>query len=240
MWQCFHCQTEAEGRAPDSCPMCGLLDSWVRMSWVRMLPSSAQSSALARRAQAAESVAADDTPRIPTGTELDEAIGGGLAETSTMLLFGGDGKGKTRCALRMVGGLRSSLVVSLEMPVALTVATARHAGADLRGMDVIEDLDGWELEAEGKRAILLDSISVTPRWSGVLRGFREWATQTRGVVIVIGQVNARGRVLGPNALRHWPDYVVRASDGSKPGRTKLTVQKSRYCARCDAELRIIQ
>lgn len=158
-----------------------------------------------------------------------------------MLLFGSDGKGKTRAALRMVGAFRSSLVISLEQPVELTVDTARHCGADLRGMDVVDELDGWELEAAGKRVILLDSISVVGRgWSGLLDHFRKWATRTRGFVIVIAQVNAGGRVLGPNKLRHWPDYVIRANQGSALGFTRLQIQKSRYCAPGSAELAIVK
>lgn len=183
----------------------------------------------------------DTTPRVPTETELDEILKGGLAETSCSLIFGPDGVGKTRAALRMVGAFRSSLFISLEMPLELAVDTARHAGADLRGMDVVDELDGWELEAEGKRVILLDSISVTGRgWSGLLERFRKWATTTRGFVIVIAQVNARGRVLGPRAVRHWPDYVIRASTGSSLGRVLLTIQKSRYCAPAAAELAIVR
>jgi predicted ATP-dependent serine protease len=236
VWRCFACNFSlVAARAPDACDNCGTLDPWVRA-----LPVGELGSSSGRRARRALDVPPDTTPRLATGTELDEPIGGGLAETSTTLLFGGDGKGKTRAALRLVGGLQSSLIISLEQPVELTCDTARHAGADLRGMDVVEDVDGWELEAEGKRAVLLDSISVAAGWARLLRELREWATKTRGVVICIAQVNARGRVLGPNALRHWPDYVIRVSDGSKPGLSRLTVQKSRYCARCATELAIVK
>lgn len=234
VWQCFGCSSQVEGREPESCDRCGLLDSFVRA-----LPSLSV-SAPRRRARAAVDVPPDTTPRHATATELDSLLGGGLAETSTMLLFGGDGAGKTRAALRMVGAFRSSLVMSLEMPVELCVDTARHAGADLRGMDVVEDLDDWESEATGKRVLLLDSISVVGRgWSSLLPRFRKWATETRGFVIVIAQVNARGRVLGPTALRHWPDYVIRASRGSEVGRVRLAIQKSRYCPPGAAELAIV-
>jgi predicted ATP-dependent serine protease len=232
-WSCFNCCAQVEAIDPDPCD-CGTPDSWVRT-----LPSS---TAPTRRARAAVDVPPDTTPRLPTATELDQVLrGGGLAETSCTLIFGPDGKGKSRAALRIVGALQSSLFISLEMPIELAVDTARHAGADLRGMDVVDELDGWEREAEGKRAILLDSISVTGRgWSGLLERFRKWATTTRGLVIIIAQVNARGRVLGPNALRHWPDYVIRASGGSSLGRVLLTIQKSRYTAPASAELAIVK
>lgn len=165
-------------------------------------------------------------------------LGGGLAETSTMLLYGDAGKGKTRAALRMVAAYRSSLVISLEQPAELTVDTARSAGADLRGMDVVEELDGWELEAAGKRAVLIDSVSVAPSPTRLLVALRAWATRTRGVVIAIAQVNAKKKPLGPNALKHWPDYVVQSTQGPNAF-THLRIAKSRYCALGECDVRIV-
>lgn len=155
-----------------------------------------------------------------------------------MLLYGDAGKGKSRAAFRMIGALRSSLVLTLEMPAELAVDTARGAGADLRGMDVLEELDDWEAEAAGKRGILLDSISVTPSATTILRKLRDWATRTRGVVIAIGQCNARGRPLGPNFLKHWPDYVIQSTQGPKEF-THLRIRKSRYCALGETDVRIV-
>lgn len=182
------------------------------------------------RRRAAADIPPDTTPRVPTGEpELDKILRGGFARTSTVLIFGDAGHGKTRAALRIVTSLGRSLVMSLEMPEDLTVETARSAGAELGGMFVIEDRRGWEREAEGVDAILVDSVSVVTHPVRFLRELRDWATHTGGIVIAIGQVNARGKILGPNALKHWPDYVITCPPPVVPGFARLSIGKSRYC-----------
>jgi predicted ATP-dependent serine protease len=206
---------------------------------MRAVPTTPATSAR-KRINAAD-VPPDTRERIPTmEPELDQLLGGGFARKSKALLFGGDGAGKSRLGLRLATHLGPSLVISLEMPLELATETARHAGADLPSMFVVTEIDGWRHEAEGCTAILLDSISMVGRGAfSLLEDLGQWAEETSGVLIVIAQVNARGRPLGPNKLRHFPDYVIRASQSATVGQTRIRIQKSRYCPPGELELPIV-
>jgi predicted ATP-dependent serine protease len=233
-FQCFACKatTTARGGELEPCE-CGCPESWLPF----IAPARTQRE---RRAELASKVPIDETPRFPTGElELDRALWGGLAETSSAVLFGGEGVGKSRAALRIVSRLAPALVVSLEMPKKLCVDTAASAGANLDGFYVAETLDGWEHEAEGCRAILVDSLTEVPHAMTVARALRAWAARTRGVVLMVCQANAKGHMLGPRALRHLPDYVFRFTQGRR-GFVRVSWKKSRYCPPGGAQVPIIE
>ncbi len=131
-----------------------------------------------------------------------------------------------------------SLLISLEMPSDLAIYSAKSARADLKKLWVTENENGWQLEAERRKAsvVIFDSFHYSQK-QRVIKGTKipvichelgEWAKATNGIVFMICHSNKRNEVSGTTAVEHWPDYLFKfAKHGASEA--KITIPKARYC-----------
>jgi predicted ATP-dependent serine protease len=236
-WICLGCGARAESRrAPDDCA-CGVERSWI-----------SESETVSGSERAKPVCAADWTPpawkRLPCGdAAVDRLLGGGWVCPSAALVWARPKVGKSSFVFRWGTAMGTTLVVEREMDRALTISTAKRAGARLDRLHISESLDGWQDDAESLRArvVVFDSLQTLTRYPlGLLRSAYDWCRRAGAVLFVISQVNERGRPAGPIALQHWPDYPVQIAFGrrNKSERVVSLAYGSRFCPPGSAKLRI--
>lgn len=212
---------------PMVCEKCGRSETFA------LTEVSASSGAVA-----ATSVLLAELEKHPTGDEsLDSAMRGGFVRPSTLTAFGVAGVGKSRSTLRWATHLGPCLLVSLEMPLALAVLSAKEARADLSQLYVVESEDNWQAEAARVKAksIVFDSYQYSQK-QRVLRGSKvplvchelsEWAKRNLGIAILVAHQNKKGRVSGTTAAEHWPDYLFKFERHGN-SEAKIIISKARY------------
>ncbi len=228
IFECVACLHQRIGRLrPIFCENCGRTETY----------SIKDCAGNDSRAVAATEVSLTALERCATGDEsLDAALLGGFVRPSTLTAFGVAGVGKSRSTLRWATHLGPCLLVSLEMPTALAVLSAREARADLSQLYIVEHED-WQSEANRVRAktVVFDSYQYSQK-QRVVRGSKvplvcyelsEWAKQNNGIGILVAHQNKKGRVSGTTAAEHWPDYLFKFERHGNDS-AKIIISKARY------------
>lgn len=167
--------------------------------------------------------------RYKTGIEeLDRVLGGGLAESSFVLLGGAPGIGKSTLLLQLSGGISSLgkkvLYVSAEESVSQTASRAHRLGiyndqieiASESNMNVILDLaektNPDVLIVDSVQTIYIPEVTSAP---GSVSQVREsagqlmtFAKKTKTAVLIIGHITKDGAIAGPKVLEHMVDCVL--------------------------------
>jgi DNA repair protein RadA/Sms len=173
-------------------------------------------------------VAAEQTPRLGSGSgELDRVLGGGLVPGSVTLIGGEPGIGKSTLLLQVAQGLGNSpsvLYASGEESTAQVALRARRLGGVFAHVQLVAqtELDNILALAEQARPALLviDSIqtmqlAAIPNAAGAVTQLREctaalvrFAKASGTAVIIVGHVTKDGAIAGPRMLEHLVDTVL--------------------------------
>lgn len=196
-----------------------------------------------------QSLSESTMPRSKTAIgELDRVLGGGLAESSFVLLGGAPGIGKSTLLLQMAGGLANNnkkvLYVSAEESVNQTASRAHRLGiksplieiASESNMTVILDMAEKQkpdiLIVDSVQTVFIPEVTSAP---GSVSQVREaagqlmtFAKRTKTAVMLIGHVTKDGNLAGPKVLEHMVDCVLSfEGDGSSHYRLLRTL-KNRF------------
>ncbi len=167
--------------------------------------------------------------RYRTGIEeLDRVLGGGLAESSFVLLGGAPGIGKSTLLLQLSGGLaqqgKKVLYISAEESVSQTASRAKRLGIQSQNIEIASESNmNVILElAESKKpdVMIVDSVQTVyiPEVTsapGSVSQVREsagqmmnFAKKTKTAVLLIGHITKDGNIAGPKVLEHMVDCVL--------------------------------
>ena len=209
------------------CPDC---ESW--NSFEEVEQRDTQSSAVKRKYEnKAEKFSELELPtylRSKTGMqELDRVLGGGLVNSSVVLLSGEPGIGKSTLLLQICSELaknRKVLYVSGEESKGQLKLRAERIGIVGESLFLLTetDLDSVLSECEGLKpdVIIIDSVQTlsSMRFSsapGSITQVRECAMSLIGyaksagsAVFLVGHVNKEGGISGPKILEHMVDAVL--------------------------------
>lgn len=235
--QTIHICDACHGQTPKwqgQCPHCG---EWNSLQ-ARVVQTSARAATpkpggiVAAGAPAvlseAMQVAAEQTPRLGSGSgELDRVLGGGLVPGSVTLIGGEPGIGKSTLLLQVAQGLGNSpsvLYASGEESTAQVALRARRLGGVFAHVQLVAqtELDNILALAEQARPALLviDSIqtmqlAAIPNAAGAVTQLREctaalvrFAKASGTAVIIVGHVTKDGAIAGPRMLEHLVDTVL--------------------------------
>jgi DNA repair protein RadA/Sms len=229
LYVCSSCGGEAS-KWQGQCPACG---EWNTLSALSV-PSAPGRRRAAHHAAAAPATAAlgdeaaEEAPRLATGsTEFDRVLGGGLVAGSVTLLGGDPGIGKSTLLLQAAAALAAGAAVlyatgeeSLKQiglrarrlglgaaPLGLlaasevesVIAAAESAAARVLVVDSIQTMSSLEVDASaGSVSQLRESA----------QRFIAFAKRTGTAVVLIGHVTKEGVIAGPRVLEHLVDTVL--------------------------------
>lgn len=172
-----------------------------------------------------------ESRRIETGiAELDRILGGGLVESSVILIGGDPGIGKSTLLLRLSANLPDRglpcVYITGEESVGQIKLRAKRLGAInhntslLASNDLEEILAVLEEHIEGRAAVIIDSIQTLSSasisgTSGTVSQIR-YCTQalvsyckSRNIILLIAcHVTKDGQLAGPKVLEHTVDTVL--------------------------------
>lgn len=188
-------------------------------------------------------------PRYKTDIEeLDRVLGGGLAESSFVLLGGSPGIGKSTLLLQLSGGLakqnKKVLYVTGEESISQTTSRAHRLGIKSAHIEVASESNIQTIldlvEKNKPDVLIVDSIQTiyTPEINsapGSVSQVREsagqlmhFAKKTKTAVLLIGHVTKDGNIAGPKVLEHMVDCVLSfEGDGTNQSRLLRTI-KNRF------------
>ena len=161
-------------------------------------------------------------------SELDRVLGGGLAESSFVLLGGAPGIGKSTLLLQMAGGLGQNglkvLYISAEESTNQTASRAHRLGiysqtvemAAESNMNLIlelaEKIKPNVLIVDSVQTVFVPEVTSAP---GSVSQVREaagqlmtFAKRTSTAVVLIGHITKDGNLAGPKVLEHMVDCVL--------------------------------
>ncbi len=230
LFECLACQHQKTLRIrPLYCNECGRTETYSRLS----------DDGKSTSAVCALDITVEEPERFETGdSELDSVLLGGFVRPSASTLFGRGGTGKSRSSLRWATHIGVTLLISLEMPLRLSIHSAKSARADLAKLHITESETDWQAEASRIRArcVVFDSFHCSEKQK-VIKGTKTplichelstWVKANDGIVFMIAHSNKRNEVSGTTAVEHWPDYLFKfAKHGSDEA--KITIPKARYC-----------
>lgn len=222
-WACLSCgHTEKRAKPPRWC-VCGCEWSFVT--------DDEPAAGRELRARRATDAIGEVGRTVATGCdELDELLGGGIVEGSTVLVHGARGSGKTRLVTRWASLTGSCLFVHGELAPGIAAAILQSTGANTRGVWLYPELTAWEREAKRLRVstAVIDSLSLGRSESAELERARAWVKDSNRIAWCINHQNARGKAHGGTKAPHLCDYEIRiepCAPGSGVSRVRL--QKSR-------------
>ena len=213
------------------CPDCGSWNSLVEEIISDSHISSTIDLSLDKKIlpQELASLETESEDRIKTGIkELDRVLGGGLVRSSTILLAGEPGIGKSTLLLQMLFALSKTLgnvlYISGEESVSQIKLRAIRLGKIPKGLWVVSENQLEIIEAIIKKLspsiIAIDSIqtmSVKDLNSapGSISQVRESSSRLIKIakdlnipVIMVGHVTKGGEIAGPRVLEHMVDVVL--------------------------------
>lgn len=181
-------------------------------------------------------------------SELDRVLGGGLAESSFVLLGGAPGIGKSTLLLQMAGGLANSqkkvLYISAEESTNQSASRAHRLGiknasiemAAENNMNLILDLAEKNkpdvLIVDSVQTIFVPEVTAAP---GSVSQVREsagqlmmFAKKTKTAVVLIGHITKDGNLAGPKVLEHMVDCVLSFEGDSNTHFRLLRTLKNRF------------
>ena len=227
---CAACGFEGS-RGWDACPRCGV--------WGSALPNAKQGAqAPAGRVRLAD-LPDVPVPRLRCAEPWSTVLGGGLAEGSTVLVYGKRGERKTTGLVQLAGSLGPRVMLcpcEMGQNAGSLHEVARRSGTDARDLWVSSAYKLGELCAElarppAPRAFLLDSLSALAPDAEVaaLLALRRALPRACALVCIV-HVTKAGGMGGEEKLAHACDTIVRVTA------THLTTEgeKNRYGALCTA------
>ncbi|MCG8443708.1 MAG: DNA repair protein RadA [Caulobacterales bacterium] len=233
----FVCQScgSVHAKWAGRCDGCGTWNTLVEEAVAAPVGAGATKSKSAgkRRSRGLELVplAGEDAPaaRLKTGIgELDRVLGGGIAESSVILLGGDPGIGKSTLLLQAAARLASAgagvAYISGEEAIGQVRARARRLGLEGAPVSLASETS-LQLILDGLRSAkpdiaVIDSIQTLwsdalPAAPGSIAQVRACAQEltrfakTKGVAIVlVGHVTKDGQIAGPRAVEHVVDAVL--------------------------------
>lgn len=189
---------------------------------------------------------------------FDDALGGeGFVPSSVMMLTGTPGAGKTTLLLQLANSITAAGHICLYntgeeslhqvkmVTERLSLRAGFFVGQDTEVTSLIEHAAALRKANPGKQVFILqDSLqtlndgkygehtnSVTPlRCAEVLT---DWAKETYGIVIFIGQVNKDGEFAGKNGILHAIDvrgslYIDKKKNSETYGERIFEISKNRF------------
>ena len=215
------------------CPSCGEWNTFVE-DVVEVSPQSAPPKRVsafgdfATEAIAYSNLTLPDFIRTETGLgELDRVLGGGLVNSSVVLLSGEPGIGKSTLLLQIsdsLGKKRKVLYVSGEESYGQLKLRAQRLGITGSNLFVLTETNieniNKQIDKVAPEVIIVDSIQTifTEKVSsapGSINQVKECAlsfiekAKSKGIsVILVGHVNKEGSIAGPKLLEHMVDAVL--------------------------------
>jgi len=210
------------------CPEC---ESWNTFEEEIVQPSLAKKNVVIKSGNRAERF---DNLKLPeymrTGTgmgELDRVLGGGLVDSSVVLLSGEPGIGKSTLLLQICSELaktRTVLYVSGEESKGQLKMRAERLGIRGDSLYLLTETDTdcilSECDSLKPQVIIIDSVqtlstagissapgSVSQVREGAL-SFISYAKKCGAAVLLVGHVNKEGGISGPKILEHMVDAVL--------------------------------
>lgn len=212
------------------CPDCGTWNTYdeVEVKEKKSGSSSIVKNAFKNQAEKFSELKMPEYIRTKTGmNELDRVLGGGLVDSSVVLLSGEPGIGKSTLLLQICRQLslsRKVLYVSGEESKGQLKLRAERLGINGDSIYLLTetDLDSIILECERitPDVIIMDSIQTVSSESvtstpGSISQVREcaltlinYAKTSGAAVFLVGHVNKEGGISGPKLLEHMVDAVL--------------------------------
>lgn len=212
------------------CPDCGSWNSFDEET-VREEAAKGARASKATTHNKAERLSELDPPiylRTSTGMEeLDRVLGGGLVQSSVVLLSGEPGIGKSTLLLQIcseLGKNRTVLYVSGEESKGQLKMRAERLHIDGDSLYLLTETDTDAVLSECERVkpdvIIIDSVQTlsSTRFTsapGSITQVREsamaliaYAKSTSAAIFLVGHVNKEGGISGPKILEHMVDAVL--------------------------------
>ena len=210
------------------CPEC---DSWNSLEEIEIrntAPSANRSAISKNRAEKFSELEITDYIRTKTGLgELDRVLGGGLVESSVVLLSGEPGIGKSTLLLQICSELSKSkkvLYVSGEESKGQLKLRADRLKIYAGSLYLLTETDTEAILSECEKikpdVIIIDSVQTlsNPNLSSAsgsivqvregAMSFISYAKNTGSSVFLVGHVNKEGGISGPKFLEHMVDAVL--------------------------------
>lgn len=186
--------------------------------------------------------------RIKTGMrELDRVLGGGIVDSSVILITGEPGVGKSTLLTQISGVLakdRKVLYVSGEESTAQLKFRADRLGVDGKDLFILTETNVDRVIEECKESacdyVIVDSIQTmyTEEYTstaGSITQVREctmrlinYAKSSGVCVIIVGHVNKEGSIAGPKVLEHMVDAVLNFEGDRQQLFRIIRASKNRY------------
>ncbi len=208
------------------CPDCG---SWNSFDEIEIKPEKARSSFVGEsKAEKFSSLELPNYMRSKTGmSELDRVLGGGLVDSSVVLISGEPGIGKSTLLLQISSILSEKhtvLYVSGEESKGQLKMRAERLSVTSDNLYLLTETDVDAVLSECERmkpgVIIIDSVQTlsSMRFSSVpgsITQVREsamalisYAKSAGAAVFLVGHVNKEGGISGPKILEHMVDAVL--------------------------------
>lgn len=207
------------------CPDC---ESWDSFDEVEIREERAKPAVAGKKAELFSELSISEYIRTKTGmSELDRVLGGGLVESSAVLLSGEPGIGKSTLLLQIcseLGKNRKVLYVSGEESKGQLKMRAERLRIEYGDIYLLTETDTDAILAECERlrpeVIIIDSVqtlssskfssapgSITQVREGAA-AFIGYAKNTNAALFLVGHVNKEGGISGPKMLEHMVDAVL--------------------------------
>ncbi len=212
------------------CPECGTWNTFDEVEIKEKQRTSATNSKIGTKNQAEKfsELKMPEYIRTKTGmTELDRVLGGGLVDSSVVLLSGEPGIGKSTLLLqisRELSRTRKVLYVSGEESKGQLKLRAERLGVEGESIYLLNETDLDSIIAECERlkpdVIIMDSVQTISSENiasapGSMSQVREgaltlinYAKNSGAAVFLVGHVNKEGGISGPKLLEHMVDAVL--------------------------------
>lgn len=244
-WLCMACDARMRRWEPD-CPACGahgrvmyrppgFVPTPIKEPAPKAIDGLAVEPATATRVE---------YERVSTGfPSLDEALNGGYARTTLMLIGGERGSNKTTLVLGTFQRSRlHAAYATAEQSADQVVAIAQRTGATRRGLFIFDTKDLEDALARfdklGARLVCLDSLNRfrakginadrgSPRTcAAIIERCQEWARERNAVVILVSHFTKDGDFAGRSDVQHDVDAMLKIRKYKGNVRV-VTVEKTR-------------